>query len=303
MKNIKISTRLAAAFGFILSLAVALAAIGLWNAMHAQSIAQEISQRQKAGQLMEQWTRAIDVRANQVIAYALVPDPAMTAYLKQEIDAAAVRIKDYAAQADALFTVPESRRLYQRILKERDTYLKTLGTIEQALADKMPLVVNEIVLKELPAINQSYLASIEALRAYQQEQIDLTQQEATDQALLSEKTLVLATLLALILGPLFAWRVMRAITVPLRRAVVAAETIAQRDLSHEIHADSRNEIGQLLNALATMTRNLRGALGEVREGSNAIASASAQISAGNLDLSSRTEQQASSLAETAATME
>ncbi|MGA0585503.1 MAG: HAMP domain-containing protein, partial [Castellaniella sp.] len=124
-----------------------------------------------------------------------------------------------------------------------------------------------------------------------------------DQALLSEQILVLATLLALILGPLFAWRVMRAITVPLRRAVVAAETIAQRDLSHEIHADSRNEIGQLLNALAAMTRNLRGALGEVREGSDAIASASAQISAGNLDLSSRTEQQASSLAETAATME
>ncbi|HET8703125.1 methyl-accepting chemotaxis protein, partial [Castellaniella sp.] len=303
MKNIKISTRLAAAFGFILSLAVLLAMIGLWNAIHAQSIAQEINDRHKAGQLMEQWTRAIDVRANQVIAYALVPEPAMTAFLKQEIDAAAVRIKDYAAQADALFTMPESRRLYQRIMKERDTYLKTLGTIDQALADDMPAVVNEIVMKELPAINASYLASIEALRAYQQEQIDLAQQKATDQAELSEQVLVLATLLALILGPLFAWRVMRAITIPLRRAVVAAETIAQRNLSHEIHVDSHNEIGQLLNALAAMTRNLRSALGEVRKGSDAIASASAQITAGNLDLSSRTEQQASSLAETAATTE
>src|SRR5690606_18664064 len=85
--------------------------------------------------------------------------------------------------------------------------------------------------------------------------------------------------------------------------VATAETIARRDLSHDIHVDSNNEIGQLLNALATMTRNLRGALGEVRSGSDAIASASAQISAGNLDLSSRTEQQASSLAETAATTE
>src|SRR5690606_34577722 len=115
--------------------------------------------------------------------------------------------------------------------------------------------------------------------------------------------LAAATLLALILGPLFAWRVTRSITHPLRHAVTLAQAVARRDLSADAVARGRDEIGQLLNALATMTRNLRGALGEVRSGSDAIASASAQISAGNLDLSSRTEQQASSLAETAATTE
>src|SRR5690606_41025617 len=113
--------------------------------------------------------------------------------------------------------------------------------------------------------------------------------------------LAVATLLALILGPLFSWRVTRSITHPLRSAVDVAEAVARRDLSADVAARGRDEIGQLLNALAAMTRNLRSALGEVRKGSDAIASASAQITAGNLDLSSRTEQQASSLAETAAT--
>ncbi|MHA3903927.1 methyl-accepting chemotaxis protein [Castellaniella sp. WN] len=303
MKNLKISTRLATAFGFILSLALILALIGIWNALNAQSIAEEISQRRQAGQLMDQWARDVDVRANQVIAYALVSDPEMIGYFKQGIDGATVRIKDYTEQADALFTVPESRRLFQHIMDLRASYLDILGTIYKALDDHQAMVANDIVRERLPEINRTYLASIEALRAYQEEQTNLAQQRAADQAVLSERILALATILAFILGPLFAWRVMRAITGPLRRAVEAAETIAHRDLSHEVHADSTNEIGQLLSALATMTRNLRGALGEVRSGSDAIASASAQISAGNLDLSSRTEQQASSLAETAATME
>jgi len=303
MKNLKISTRLAAAFGFILSLALILALIGIWNAISAQSIVEEIGQRRQAGQLMDQWTRAVDVRANQVMAYALVSDPEMIEHFKEGISDATKKISDYTRQADALFTVPESRRLFQRIMDERANYLTVLDAIYRALDGHQAMVANDIVREQLPAINKTYLASIEALRAYQQEQIDLAQRQSADQAVLSERILAVATILALILGPLFAWRVMRAITHPLRRAVAAAEAIAQRDLTHEIHVDSNNEIGQLLNALATMTRNLRGALGEVRGGSDAIASASAQISAGNLDLSSRTEQQASSLAETAATME
>ncbi|MCZ4330973.1 MCP four helix bundle domain-containing protein, partial [Castellaniella denitrificans] len=268
MKNLKISTRLAAAFGFILSLALILALIGIWNAITAQSIAAEIGQRRQAGQLMDQWTRAIDVRANQVMAYALISDPALVEYFKEEISGAAVRIKNYADQADALFTVPESRRLFQRIMEERANYLTILDAIHKALANRQTTVATDIVHEQLPAINKTYLASIEALRAYQQEQIDLAQRQATDQAVLSERILALAAILALILGPLFAWRVMRAITQPLRHAVAAAEAIARRDLSHVIRVDSHNEIGQLLNALATMTRNLRGALGEVREGSD-----------------------------------
>lgn len=39
MKNLKINTQLAAAFGFILSLSLILALIGIWNAITAQSIA------------------------------------------------------------------------------------------------------------------------------------------------------------------------------------------------------------------------------------------------------------------------
>src|SRR5471030_739671 len=55
--------------------------------------------------------------------------------------------------------------------------------------------------------------------------------------------------------------------------------------------------------MGSMRENLAAIVGRVRTGTDAIAIASRQISAGNLDLSSRTEEQAASLQETASSME
>jgi len=95
----------------------------------------------------------------------------------------------------------------------------------------------------------------------------------------------------------------RGIGIPLQEAVSLARRVAQGDLSTEIRTTSRNEFGQLLVALGDMNSGLARIVGEVRTGADTIAEASTQISAGNMDLSSRTEQQASTLEETAASIE
>jgi methyl-accepting chemotaxis protein len=89
----------------------------------------------------------------------------------------------------------------------------------------------------------------------------------------------------------------------LRKAVKVAETVAAGDLSSRIEIETRDETGQLLKALKEMNDSLAGIVGDVHAGADAIVSASSQIAAGNLDLSSRTEEQASSLEETASSME
>ena len=59
----------------------------------------------------------------------------------------------------------------------------------------------------------------------------------------------------------------------------------------------------LLTALQTMRDQLAAVVSQVRQRSESLASASAQIAQGNLDLSGRTENQASALEETSASME
>lgn len=58
-----------------------------------------------------------------------------------------------------------------------------------------------------------------------------------------------------------------------------------------------------MQALKNMNKNLLKIVYEVRSGTDLIANASSEISAGNMDFSVRTEQQASSLEETASAME
>jgi len=65
----------------------------------------------------------------------------------------------------------------------------------------------------------------------------------------------------------------------------------------------KDETAQLMAALRDMNDKLASIVAEVRSGTEAIATASNQIAHGNLDLSSRTEEQASSLEETASALE
>ncbi|WP_370679233.1 methyl-accepting chemotaxis protein [Comamonas sp. GB3 AK4-5] len=108
---------------------------------------------------------------------------------------------------------------------------------------------------------------------------------------------------AMWLGLFLAWRITRAITRPLGEAVQVAQAVAAGDLGSRITVRSQDETGQLLMALQTMNHSLSDIVGEVRNGSDAIATATSQIATGNLDLSGRTEEQASALEETTAAMQ
>ncbi|SNT30935.1 methyl-accepting chemotaxis protein-1, serine sensor receptor [Noviherbaspirillum humi] len=95
----------------------------------------------------------------------------------------------------------------------------------------------------------------------------------------------------------------RSITRPLREAVAVAEKVAQGDLTSRFGKLADDELGQLLAALQRMNGNLGSMVQRIRSSAETIANESSEIAAGNLDLSARTEQQASSLGETASSME
>ncbi|MFX7756012.1 HAMP domain-containing protein, partial [Acinetobacter baumannii] len=90
-----------------------------------------------------------------------------------------------------------------------------------------------------------------------------------------------------------------AISRPLQRAVTVTQAVAAGDLTQQIDVHSQDETGQLMQALRQMNDNLQGIVGQVRLSTDTIATASSEIAHGNLDLSSRTEQQAGALEETA----
>jgi methyl-accepting chemotaxis protein-2 (aspartate sensor receptor) len=92
------------------------------------------------------------------------------------------------------------------------------------------------------------------------------------------------------------------ITRPLAGARDAALRIADGDLTVNVAPGRNDEIGLLLDSMNGISRKLSAVVGKVRDGAEQIASASNEISSGNLDLCARTEQQAGSLATTSSSM-
>ncbi|MDP3672284.1 MAG: methyl-accepting chemotaxis protein [Telluria sp.] len=115
--------------------------------------------------------------------------------------------------------------------------------------------------------------------------------------------LIAIMLIALVASATIAMLMSRVIVRPLKTAIDAAGQIARGDLSGQLPAGGDDETGQLLKALSEMTGNLHALVGEVASGAHAVSDTSAQIAQGNLDLSQRTEEQASTLEETASSME
>ena len=132
----------------------------------------------------------------------------------------------------------------------------------------------------------------------------MQQMEEESRAAHAAAMLVMGVTLAVTLavGCATVFWLIKSITGPLHAAVGVAQTVAGGDLRSAVRVDSKDEIGELLGALRTMQTNLSGIVGKVRAGTETIHGATVEIAAGNLDLSGRTEQQASSLEETAAAM-
>jgi methyl-accepting chemotaxis protein len=80
-----------------------------------------------------------------------------------------------------------------------------------------------------------------------------------------------------------------------------ARAIARGELQYSVDT-RRAQPRSLLAAMSAMRDSLSGIVGKVRSGTEAIASASAEIATGNIDLSQRTESQAAELAQVAGAM-
>ena len=112
--------------------------------------------------------------------------------------------------------------------------------------------------------------------------------------------LALLACLALVLGLWSSLR--RNVLAPLSEAGVFARRLAGGDLTCRIAPRRDDEMGQLVAALRQSAVNLFSVIGDVCANFDEIRHATGEIASGNLDLSG-TESQASSLQETAASME
>jgi len=113
-----------------------------------------------------------------------------------------------------------------------------------------------------------------------------------------------AVLVALLVGGGFLGVVLsRNVTEPILQVVTLGQNIAQGDLRENVEVTRRDELGQLLTGMKSMSGNLSQIIGEVRGAAANLASASGQVSSSSQNLSQGTSEQAASVEETTSSLE
>jgi methyl-accepting chemotaxis protein len=302
--NLTIGVRLAAGFALTLFMAVLIAGTGMWRLDQVATAAHVTLATPLAKERMvAEWYTQIFGAVRRTAAIVKSSDPSLTAYFKADAAVTAKAAADLVKQIEPLIAGEKETALFQRIMEQRKQYgaardnaVKAKEAGDQALAD-------QILDEKFTPVAKAYQESIHELLALQRDTISVTAAGIDATAERGEAWIAGLTALMVVVGALFSWMLTRGITRPIREAVQAAETVAAGDLTVRIGSDSRDETGALLRALAHMNDSLAKIVSEVRSGTDTIGTASGEIAAGSLDLSSRTEQQAASIEETAASME
>jgi len=121
----------------------------------------------------------------------------------------------------------------------------------------------------------------------------------------AEKILTVLVIVAIISGITMSIFLISSIVGPMGKALAAMKDIAEGegDLTQRLEVKGTDETAQVATAFNKFAEKIQVVVVKAKEASMFISSSSQQISTGNLNLSQRTEEQASSLEETASSME
>jgi methyl-accepting chemotaxis protein len=304
MKNLKIGTRLSLSFAAVLVLMVVLIVVTLIRMGQINDATDRlVNTSMKNQRNVAEWAKIIEVNSVLSEMAYRTTDPAEIKVIDERMAAGSVRSSALQEQIKAGLRNPASQAQFEAVSAARAPYLaarkallaaKNAGDVEGAKA---------IFDGQVRPASAAYVASVDALSNAQLKSAAAVAADVSAAYESARMTLIGLGIVALLLGIGFAVYITRSIVGPIRAAVAVADRVSSGDLGSRITVSSRDETGQLMTALQKMNTNLLDIVGQVRVGTDTIATASAEIAAGNLDLSSRTEQQASSLEETASSME
>ena len=302
LSHLNIGPRLSLAFTTILLLMAVSVGVGVWRLGEITATMRSlVTVDNEALRMATQWKQTIDLNWVRTKAAMTDPDPAHIKVWQEAMDKTSEISLASRKRLMELVQSTEGKTLLVKIDEAREAYrTPRANLLKRRVAGED---VSAALDKDLRPLSEAYILSIDKLEKLQQAAYDAALVQAERNATAGKTIILSMGVLALLLGGLLAWLLARSITQPLRRAAESAGQIASGDLTQTFERVGRDETGQLLEVLHTMQQSLVRLVSQVREGSESVATASAEIAQGNQDLSSRTESQASALEQTAASME
>ena len=313
LNNIRITSRFALVIAIYWVSFLLVSGVSLWGLMTTRDSLKEVHEQAMRRALLAEGSIAYTVqnRLQVLLAFQHAPDnPLATIHdhpVSEHLDAITTMRAKANEEIKALeegIGDPEEQQLFAATQGPRAAWRDKLDEATRAIAagDFSPQVMAKFLAAGRNE-GEAVVQTMRALRDYHVARAQKANQLAQDRYQIALIVFLMAAGLGGSVATFLAYTVMGRSRSGFQQAAEVAEAIAGNDLTHASHDEGKDEISRLLQHMETMRRNLGGVIGQVRSGSDAVASAASQVAAGTQDLSSRTEAQASSLEQTAAATE
>jgi len=304
VSNLKIGARLASGFAIVLALMLILTGIGISNMSKIEdNLNNVVHHTLRKMELLQEMSDSVHIVSSMMRTAVILNDVAEINVEYKKIEEARARYDTAFAALEKMPASEAGKALRNKIREQGDLARPLNNKVIELAKENHDAEATALLMKSAGPATEKWQGAlhedIALLKETNEKETVVAHQAYTTARLL----MFIFTGIALAMGAFLAWLVTRSITHPIQNAVKVAKTVAAGDLSSRIEVTSKDETSELLQSLSEMNDSLVRIVGEVRMGTDTIASVSTQIANGNLDLSSRTEQQAGSLEETASSME
>ncbi len=303
IRNMRIGQRLAIGFGVVIALLIMLAALSY---LRIGTLNQEVTTMVKSRYPKTVLANAIKADVNEatrsMLNVLIMSDPDQIKPELAIIDAKNASATAALADLEKSTTDPRGQEILKAIAAVRAKFIPGQAAFIALInEDKKENAMVKFMFSLRPQ-QAKYFEQLDKFTAYQNEIMVEAGDAAAAVSMRTQLMILVLALGASIISVAVAFFATRSITGPLEEAVDIAKRVADGDLTSVIEVNSNDETGQMMQALKHMNSSLTRIVAEVRTGTESISSASGEIASGNLDLSTRTEQQAASLGQTSGSM-
>ncbi|UMR32987.1 methyl-accepting chemotaxis protein [Massilia sp. MB5] len=310
LAKMKVGTRLGLGFALVLVFLVAVTAVGILRMGQIQDrLDHVVSFNNVVTRLVIDMRNNVADRITSLRVLTLMSDASDMEPEVNRIKAQADKYEGALKKLEAQFAIeatPEEKALLAQI-KEHEA--ATLPAVKKAIDLWMAnnaVDATKVMIKEIRPAQKKWMEALDQLAALEDKLNAQVQVDAASGFSSARTFMILMGTLAVIISVIAAYVITRGLLKQLGGepdyTASIAGSIANGDLSIAIDTDSTDK-NSLLSEMREMRDSLVGIVGQVRNGTETIGTASREIAAGNIDLSSRTEMQASSLEKTASAME
>ncbi|MEO8839164.1 MAG: methyl-accepting chemotaxis protein, partial [Herbaspirillum sp.] len=306
LPDVRIGTRLGVGFAIVLVLLLVSTSFALFNARSNAAATKDMLQNPLVRErVVSDWHDLVNIAVARTAMIARSSDETLFITFSDVIADNTRAVEGVVKKLTPLLqsASPAEVVIFKSIAGLQARYEEATKAVMNAKASGQTQEAERLYSENFEPAAKAYQNKMKELVASERKAIDDTGHMLQRSNNRSSILLILLGLLSVAIGGVCAWLITRSIVRPLHDAVGLASRVAAGDLSEMIEVRTQDETGQLFQALKNMNESLAGIVSQVRLGTATITNASAEIAAGNMDLSSRTEQQASSLEETASSME